>query len=77
MVEVVDHLRDAGLSVWIDGGWGVDALLGGQTRDHDDVDLVVELPHMTDVLDVLASLGFELWEDHLPTRAAEVATVSS
>ena len=40
-VEVVDRLERAGLTVWLDGGWGVDALIGRQTRPHDDLDLVV------------------------------------
>ena len=39
--EVLSHLERAGLSVWVDGGWGVDALLGVQTRPHDDLDLVM------------------------------------
>ena len=29
----------AGLAFWIDGGWGVDVLLGEQTRPHSDLDL--------------------------------------
>ena len=35
-------LVDRGTSAWIDGGWGVDALLGEQTREHGDLDLVIE-----------------------------------
>ena len=30
------------ITVWIDGGWGVDALLGEQTRSHADLDIVVQ-----------------------------------
>jgi lincosamide nucleotidyltransferase A/C/D/E len=26
---------------WLDGAWGVDALLGEKTWDHEDLDLVV------------------------------------
>ena len=36
--RVLDQLEDAGLVVWLDGGWGVDALLGrpmGATDRHD------------------------------------------
>ncbi|NLO08078.1 MAG: aminoglycoside nucleotidyltransferase [candidate division WS1 bacterium] len=43
--EIVELLRIAerrGIPVWIDGGWGVDALLGRQTRPHNDADLVIE-----------------------------------
>ena len=30
------------IEVWIDGGWGVDALLEKQTRPHGDLDIVVQ-----------------------------------
>ena len=33
-----DELR---VAVWIDGGWGVDALLGEQTRSHEDLDIII------------------------------------
>lgn len=36
-------LEDAGIAIWLDGGWGVDALVEGQTREHDDLDFVVAL----------------------------------
>jgi GrpB-like predicted nucleotidyltransferase (UPF0157 family) len=39
--EVLDRLDAAGVEWWIDGGWGVDALLGYQTRPHDDLDFAV------------------------------------
>lgn len=32
VVEVFNALKDAGVDVWLDGGWAVDALLGKQTR---------------------------------------------
>jgi hypothetical protein len=35
-VELSDQNR---IDVWIDGGWGVDALLGEQTRAHRDLDI--------------------------------------
>ncbi|MDQ3099734.1 MAG: aminoglycoside nucleotidyltransferase [bacterium] len=31
-----------GIEIWLDGGWGVDALLGKQTRLHGDVDIVIQ-----------------------------------
>ena len=30
-----------GIKVWIDGGWGVDALLSEQTRKHQDLDIII------------------------------------
>jgi lincosamide nucleotidyltransferase A/C/D/E len=43
VVEVVKMMEQAGIEVYIDGGWGVDALLGEQTRKHEDLDIA--LPH--------------------------------
>jgi lincosamide nucleotidyltransferase A/C/D/E len=43
VVEVVDRLDATGIEWWIEGGWGVDALLGRQTREHGDLDLGVYL----------------------------------
>jgi lincosamide nucleotidyltransferase A/C/D/E len=54
--------------VWLDGGWGVDALLGEVTRPHEDVDLVVELLALPDAFKVLGTLGFTVMEDLSPVR---------
>ena len=37
------HWLGGGLEVSVDGGWAVDAVLGKQTRPHDDLDIA--LPH--------------------------------
>lgn len=50
------------------GGWGIDALLGEQTRDHEDLDLVIGLDHALCAARALASSGYALAEDELPTR---------
>ena len=42
VLRVLDALRESGLSCWLGGGWGVDALLGTQSRIHFDLDLVVD-----------------------------------
>lgn len=39
---VLTVLRSAGLSAWLFGGWGLDARLGGITREHGDVEFWVE-----------------------------------
>jgi lincosamide nucleotidyltransferase A/C/D/E len=44
--QVVSLYRDMeanGIELWLLGGWGVDALLGRQTRQHHDLDVLVEL----------------------------------
>lgn len=68
VVDVLDALRAVGLRAWLDGGWGIDALLGEQTREHEDVDIVVALGRVEDVVAALMPLGFVLSEDYLPTR---------
>jgi lincosamide nucleotidyltransferase A/C/D/E len=60
LLQVVGLLEQHGIDVWIDGGWGVDALLGRVTREHDDLDLVAELRHSERIIDLLAALGYEL-----------------
>ncbi len=58
----------AGVDVWLDGGWGVDALLGAQHREHEDVDLVVPLDQVQHLIEALTPEGFAVAEDYLPTR---------
>lgn len=60
LVEVVERLEQDGIDVWLDGGWGVDALLERETREHDDLDLVAELRHSDRIIAVLEDLGYEL-----------------
>ena len=51
------------IKVWIDGGWGVDALLGQQTRKHDDLDVALHHSNLTTLCKLLADRGYH----HLPT----------
>jgi lincosamide nucleotidyltransferase A/C/D/E len=41
-MKILDWLSVNEIAVWIDGGWGVDALLGKQTREHNDIDILME-----------------------------------
>jgi lincosamide nucleotidyltransferase A/C/D/E len=60
LVAIVCALETAGVDVWLDGGWGVDALLGGQTRAHDDLDLVVSLDDVPRLREVLGARGYDM-----------------
>ena len=60
LLAVVGRLEADGIDAWLDGGWGVDALLGHQTRDHDDLDLVVERHHVSRIVELLNGLGYFL-----------------
>jgi lincosamide nucleotidyltransferase A/C/D/E len=68
VLDVVANLEQAGVHVWLDGGWGVDALVGEQTRDHDDLDCVIALSDAPTARDALAVLGYAVSLDELPTR---------
>ena len=53
MIEIYASPLKHGVQIWIDGGWGVGALLERQTRSHKDLDAIVafdELLAMTAVL---------------------------
>lgn len=68
VVEVVSVLKGAGVCVWLDGGWGVDALVGQPTRSHDDLDVVVPIAEVQNIQQLLSSHGFTIIENELPTR---------
>jgi lincosamide nucleotidyltransferase A/C/D/E len=70
VTELLDRLRQAGVLAWLDGGWGVDALLGEQSRLHSDLDLVVARADLEVVQDVLWQLRFEVLRDWLPNAIA-------
>jgi len=42
VLHFYQNWSDIGLTIWIDGGWGIDALLGEQTRDHKDLDITLQ-----------------------------------
>jgi lincosamide nucleotidyltransferase A/C/D/E len=58
VVEILGWLRAASADVWLDGGWGVDALVGEQTREHQELDLIVRDAHEPRMREVLATHGF-------------------
>lgn len=58
VLEVLDALAAASVFVFLDGGWGVDALLGEQTRTHADLDLIVGASEGEKLRDALGRLGF-------------------
>ena len=42
VLEVAVALQEEGLKFWFAGGWGIDVLVGVQSRDHLDLDIVIE-----------------------------------
>jgi lincosamide nucleotidyltransferase A/C/D/E len=68
VLRVLDALGKAGCRVSVEGGWGVDALVGRQTRRHRDLDLDVDAADEARVLAVLADLGYRVETDQRPNR---------
>src|SRR5215207_4956080 len=74
-VAIIEQLEARGIRVWLEGGWGVDALLERETREHDDLDVIVSLDQAEEIESALRELGqqtkcggaptsFELVDDH-------------
>ncbi|MBE7433053.1 MAG: nucleotidyltransferase family protein [Anaerolineales bacterium] len=59
VIELVNLLDAHGIGVVIDGGWGVDALLGKQTRTHSDLDIAVERADVPNIRALLEGRGYK------------------
>lgn len=59
LVDLYTKLEQSGINIWIDGGWGVDALLGEQTRPHDDLDIVVEEKNLPELREYLQAQRYK------------------
>ncbi len=70
---VLDAIGSVGCPHWLEGGWGVDALVGHQTRPHRDVDVDFDRSHEAVVLAALGELGYTVETDWRPTRVELVA----
>ena len=75
LIRVVELLSSNGIDLWLDGGWGVDALLERQTREHDDLDLVAKLDDSARVIAALEAVGYELVDGAPPTSFVLVDAV--
>jgi lincosamide nucleotidyltransferase A/C/D/E len=67
VVEVYSGLLAEGVRLWVDGGWGVDALLGRQTRPHKDFDAIAAIEDLPALTRFLSGRGFALkliWEEN-------------
>lgn len=65
---VVEWLITRDVTYQINGGWGVDALVGRETREHRDLDLFVDSTAVRRFLQWLSARGYHIVEDWLPIR---------
>lgn len=54
----LDLFGELGVTVWLDGGWGVDALLGVQTRPREDLDIIIPTADSAKLVEALVERGF-------------------
>ncbi len=58
VVDFVTLMAQNGIEVILDGGWGVDALLGRQTRPHADLDIAVNHADVPRIRALLEARGY-------------------
>lgn len=70
-----EHLTDllsafdrASIPVWIGGGWGIDALVGNQTREHRDLDIMYPIERDDDLRFVLNERDYRVETNWWPVR---------
>ncbi|WP_199854624.1 nucleotidyltransferase domain-containing protein [Streptomyces dioscori] len=68
VLSVLTVLRAAAVDVWVGGGWGIDALVGEQTREHRDLDLMHREDQEQAVGAALGAAGFAETLDRRPVR---------
>jgi len=54
----LDLFDELSIKVWIDGGWGVDALLGKCTRKHQDLDIIISWEDSAILTEAIFAHGF-------------------
>lgn len=73
-ITIYQRLTVANIPVWLTGGWGIDALLGVQTRPHKDLDVILLVDDVDRLLEILAVDGYvlkEIWEENLWVEDSE------
>lgn len=68
ILGVLAAVRAVGCRFWLEGGWGVDALVSRQTRPHRDIDIDIDATFEDDVLTALQALGYAIETDWRPNR---------
>jgi len=59
VLSIVDLFEQNGIDLVIDGGWGVDVLLGEQTRNHSDLDIAIQHKDVKQARALLQERGYK------------------
>jgi lincosamide nucleotidyltransferase A/C/D/E len=58
VTSIYEMCRKNSMTIWIDGGWAVDALLGHQSRPHKDVDIAIQEQDVSRLRELLQEKGY-------------------
>jgi len=58
VLDIYNLLSRNQITIWVDGGWCIDALLGEQSREHPDLDIAVQRKDNAKLRDLLEGKGF-------------------
>ena len=58
VIDLLKKVDNIGVDVWITGGWGVDALIGHQSRPHNDIDIFIQKKGAITFVKMLLSNGY-------------------
>ncbi len=67
LLAIHADLKKMGVTIYLDGGWGTDALLGEETRPHKDVDFFIEKKNLEEVRQYFFDRGFKPSEEESST----------
>lgn len=79
-ISIHKRLIEQGIKVWLTGGWGIDALLGEQTRPHKDLDVIVLVDDVARLRELMGRDEYvlkELWSENrwvVDAQGTETAT---
>lgn len=59
VIDLYAALENLGVEIWIDGGWGVDALLGEQSRPHQDLDIAIQQKDVPVLRQLVSARGYQ------------------
>ncbi|MBM3206883.1 MAG: nucleotidyltransferase family protein [Candidatus Staskawiczbacteria bacterium] len=59
VIDLYRELDNAGIKIWIDGGFCVDALLEKQLRPHNDLDIAIQWKDVSSLKEILSKQGYK------------------
>ena len=59
VISLYTELENLRIKIWVDGGWGIDALIGEQTRTHKDLDIAIQQRDVPRLRALLEARGYK------------------